>query len=251
MNHVFGKKIKKLRKDLNLTIDDVAKKIKISKGYLSEIENGKKRPPSDKMIRKFCKIFKIDKKILLRLAHIDKISDDIKQELYISKIITPSKYLKEKGKELSSILEESYKGNRKTNISEDYIPIINNYKKIDGNFDEYLKNVKDYVRFKLDKVNISFALQIHDDSMERKTSISFKKGDIVFFSKIERIHKNDFVFVVYQSDVEITQTFQQVTESNRGKIHLKSLSPKRRKELVVSRKDIVGIWKAVNRLDTL
>ena len=249
MTSVFGKKIREARKDLKLTLDDVAKKIKTSKGYLSEIENGKKNPPSDKMIRKLCKILKIDRKILLRLSHIDKIPEDIKQELHVSKIITPSRYLKEKGSELSSILEEEY--NKRKSMPEDYVPLVSNYEKIEGDFEEYVKNVQEYIRFKLYKMLVVFALQIFDDTMERKILPSFSKGNIVFFSKMEHIHRDDFVFVIYQNSSGTQKVFRQVVESNRGKIYLKALNPRLRKEIVISRKNILGIWRAVGRLDLL
>ncbi|WP_372368478.1 helix-turn-helix domain-containing protein [Candidatus Uabimicrobium sp. HlEnr_7] len=247
MTSVFGKKIREARKGLKLTLDDVAKKIKTSKGYLSDIENGKTNPPSDKLIRKLCKVLKMDRKVLLRLSHIDKIPEDIKQELHISKIITPSKYLKEKGNELSSILEEEY--TKRKSMPEDYIPLIHNYEKIEQDFEEHIKNVQDYVRFKIYKISIVFALHIFDEMMERKALPSFCKGNVVFFSEIEHIHKNDFVFVIHQNQSGMQKTFRQVTESNRGKIYLKALNPRFRKETIISRKNIIGIWRAVGRLE--
>ena len=54
----FGDLVKKLRKEREMTLEAVAKKIGSHKGYVSGIENGKVNPPSVKVIRKFSRLFK-------------------------------------------------------------------------------------------------------------------------------------------------------------------------------------------------
>ena len=51
----FGERVKKLRKDKNLTVEKVAKAIGSHKGYVSGIENGKVKPPSPKLVRKIAR----------------------------------------------------------------------------------------------------------------------------------------------------------------------------------------------------
>ncbi len=68
----FGDLVKWLRKEKGMTLDEVARKIKSHKGYVSGIENGKVNPPSVKIVRRFSKLFGCDERALVRLAWADK-----------------------------------------------------------------------------------------------------------------------------------------------------------------------------------
>ena len=50
----FGGKLKKARQSQNMTLDEIAKKVGLSKSYLSLVENGVKEP-SQETIRKLAK----------------------------------------------------------------------------------------------------------------------------------------------------------------------------------------------------
>ena len=71
MSH-FGALVKQLRKEKNMTLEAVAKRIGSHKGYVSGIENDKVNPPSVKVILKYAKVFDQDPKTLVRLAWVDK-----------------------------------------------------------------------------------------------------------------------------------------------------------------------------------
>lgn len=71
MSH-FGDLVKKLRKEKDLTLEAVAKKIGSHKGYVSGIENDKVNPPSVAIIKKYAKLFGQDARALARLAWVDK-----------------------------------------------------------------------------------------------------------------------------------------------------------------------------------
>lgn len=114
MGYIFGKKIQELRKAKGLTLDEVAKQIESCKGYISSIESCTRKPPSDKIVKKLAKVLGVSKKVLLRLAHIDKIPEDIKQELQLSAVITPKKIVDTMEYELSTILKESLKPKKKS-----------------------------------------------------------------------------------------------------------------------------------------
>ena len=58
-----GKRISKVRRDRGMTSEQLAYENEISKGYLSDIENGKKLP-SIRMLAKIAKALKVDIKEL-------------------------------------------------------------------------------------------------------------------------------------------------------------------------------------------
>ena len=76
----FGELVKKLRKERDLTLEVVAKKIGSHKGYVSGIENDKVNPPSVKIIKKFAKLFGQDARSLARLAWVDKAPAILKED---------------------------------------------------------------------------------------------------------------------------------------------------------------------------
>lgn len=108
-NKELGKRIKELRKSRNLKQDDLALELNISRGQISNLENGR-RSLSIKQLEKLCTLFKVDMSFfginpdtqetieLLERARLIFESDDVptndKEELYnqLMKI-----YLKSKG----------------------------------------------------------------------------------------------------------------------------------------------------------
>lgn len=78
----FGERIRELRKAKNLTLRDVAAKVKVSFTYVSKIENHKLdfgEYPSEELIRKLAKVLGGDVDELLLLA--EKIPEDIRQRV--------------------------------------------------------------------------------------------------------------------------------------------------------------------------
>jgi len=76
----FGELVKKLRKERQLTLEAVARKIGSHKGYVSGIENDKVNPPSVKMIKKYAKCFGQDPRGMVRIAWVDKAPEIIKED---------------------------------------------------------------------------------------------------------------------------------------------------------------------------
>jgi len=77
----LGQIIRKKREQLNLTLDEVSRRVGFSKPYLSTIETGKvKNPPSDELLTKLEKILEFDSGLLLHIAHIERLPSDIRQE---------------------------------------------------------------------------------------------------------------------------------------------------------------------------
>jgi transcriptional regulator with XRE-family HTH domain len=78
----FGERIRELRKAKNLTLRDLAAKVKVNFTYLSKIENHKLDfgdYPGEGLIRKLAKVLGADEDELLLLA--EKIPDDIRKRV--------------------------------------------------------------------------------------------------------------------------------------------------------------------------
>src|SRR5438552_18293521 len=78
----FGRQIRELRQAKNLTLRDVAKKVKVTFTYLSKIENQKLsfgEFPSDDLIVKLARALDADPDVLLLLA--EKIPDAIRKRV--------------------------------------------------------------------------------------------------------------------------------------------------------------------------
>ena len=75
----LGKIIRDRREKLGLTLDEMKQRTGFSKPYLSTIETGKvKNPPSDELLSKLETILKFEQKMLLHVAHIEKMPADVR-----------------------------------------------------------------------------------------------------------------------------------------------------------------------------
>lgn len=102
----FGERIRELRKAKNLTLRDVAKKVKVNFTYISKIENQKLDfgdYPSEDLIRKLAKVLEADEDELLLLAN--KIPEDIKKRV-IERPDAFRKFAKLDDETLDRLLEE-------------------------------------------------------------------------------------------------------------------------------------------------
>jgi transcriptional regulator with XRE-family HTH domain len=78
----FGERVRELRKAKNLTLRELAAKVKVNFTYLSKIENHKLDfgdYPGEGLIRKLAKVLGADEDELLLLA--EKIPDDIRKRV--------------------------------------------------------------------------------------------------------------------------------------------------------------------------
>jgi transcriptional regulator with XRE-family HTH domain len=66
--HVFGARIRSLRRAKQMTQRQVAERIPMSPGNLSRLENGEHGPPADEVISKLAAILDIDVAELFKLA---------------------------------------------------------------------------------------------------------------------------------------------------------------------------------------
>ncbi len=66
--HVFGARVRSLRRAKKLTQRQVAERIPMSPGNLSRLENGEHGPPADEVIAQLAAILDIDASELFKLA---------------------------------------------------------------------------------------------------------------------------------------------------------------------------------------
>ena len=64
----FGAKLKELRKEKQITLREMARRLKLAPAYISRIENGKENPPMAKHISKMANILGIDADMLFKLV---------------------------------------------------------------------------------------------------------------------------------------------------------------------------------------
>jgi AcrR family transcriptional regulator len=77
----FGSRVKELRKARGMTLEEVARRVGTHKGYVSGIELRRVRPPSERFVTKFARVFSVDEKELHRLACVEKAPPQIREEL--------------------------------------------------------------------------------------------------------------------------------------------------------------------------
>lgn len=77
----FGKKIKELRREKNITLRQLARDLGLTPAYVSRIENGHENPPKAEYISKIAQILGVDESVLFALVPKDlryqRIPDDI------------------------------------------------------------------------------------------------------------------------------------------------------------------------------
>jgi transcriptional regulator with XRE-family HTH domain len=71
----FGERLRGLRHDRGLLLENVATAMRLSAAYLSQIETGRKNPPSPSKIKKLCMILECEARVseLLRLAKLSRV----------------------------------------------------------------------------------------------------------------------------------------------------------------------------------
>jgi transcriptional regulator with XRE-family HTH domain len=256
MPYLFGNKIHELRKAKGLTLDQLASELGLSKGYLSEIETSRKRPPSDKIINKMARALSGNRKLLLRLAHIDKIAEDIKQELKLSTMILPPKLAQQNKQDISSLLINNHEHKRKDNVNfAGYIPVVYNRKQ--GVVLSQMTSVAEwenpegFVQVNIPGLHILFALRMMDSSMEHRTGTSFRQNGLVLLARCKRVQPGDSLFVVYQDAQRICAIFRYLEACNRRRLYLVTRNSHEREETILPRKTVVEMLKAVAYLEIL
>jgi repressor LexA len=256
----LGQIIREKREQLELTLEEVSGRVGFSKPYLSTIETGKvKNPPSDELLRKLEKVLKFKRGMLLRIAHMERMPSDIRQE-YESAEAENQKWRqlakklvsrKAKVSQLKRLL-----GRRGLGIEQEkvplaagrLVPVINRVAAgypTDFNDLDYPAGVADdYVRCPDLHDPNAFAVRVVGDSMEPK----FCEGDIVVFSPAAEVNNGDDCFIRFAMPHETA--FKRVFFEPKEKIRLQPRNEKY-SPTIVDGKRINGLYRAIIKYEKL
>jgi len=256
----LGQILRERREELKLTLDDVSGRVGFSKPYLSTIETGRvKNPPSDELLTKLERVLKFKSGQLLRIAHLQRLPSDIRQEYEsaeaenqkLRRLIKNIVHKKTKTVQVSKLLARTkVKVDRAGPIisAGRAIPIINKvsagYPTDFNDLDYPVGVADDYVRCPdLHDAN-AFAVRVVGDSMEPR----FRQGDIVIFSPAADVHNGDDCFVRFATPHETT--FKRVFFEPDNKVRLQPRNEKY-SPTIIDGKRINGIYRALVKYEKL
>ncbi len=255
----LGKIIREKRQQLNLTLDEVSDAVGFSKPYLSTIETARvKNPPSDELLTKLEKILKFERGLLIRIAHVEKMPADIRQQYesaeaenqrwrhFVKNLVEE----KPNPARLNSLLAKNKldTGKNASLASACLVPVINKVSAgYPTDFDDldYPAGVADdYVRCPDMHDPNSFAVRVVGDSMEPK----YQEGDIVIFSPAADVHSGDDCFIRFRMPHETS--FKRVFFESDNKLRLQPRNEKY-PPVIIDGKRINGLYKAVAKYEKL
>lgn len=258
----LGQIIRNKREELGLTLDEVSGKVGFSKPYLSTIETGKvNNPPSDELLKKLEKVLGFEPGLLLYIAHIERMSPDVREKfetsearnakwLRIIKDLLSSKDKSDK-KRLDEMVKESERQNKGVGAQFSagrLVPIINKVQAgYPTDFDdlEYPVGVADdYIRCPGLHDPNAFAVCVVGDSMEPE----FKEGNIVVFSPQAEVNSGDDCFVRFASPHETT--FKRVFFEPNNMVRLQPRNGKYAPTMVEGKR-INGLYRAIAKYERL
>jgi len=277
----LGPKLRKQRRRLGLTLDELAVKTGISKPYLSLIETSRvPNPPSDEKLRRLEQALGFASGELLTQAHLHRTPRDVRAVLqklikqgsgHGSGLGTRDSGLGSNGGSnlhpnpesripspesidlddayLSGILHELADKNSTNveHIASGAVPVINRvsagYPK-DFTDLSYPKGMADdYVGCPGVDDKDAFAARVHGDSMSPK----YKEGDIVIFSPAAAARNGDDCFIRFDhGGTTFKRVFYESSDKGESVIRLQPRNEKYRPQIIPS-EQITGIYRAVYR----
>lgn len=256
----LGTKIRRYRRRLGLTLDELAGRTGISKPYLSLIETGRvPNPPSDEKLRRLEQALGIPQGELLTQAHLLRTPRDVRVMLAgLMKQALPSDAATATAEppvdlddlHVSGVLRRLVQGasGGVEMLSCNAVPVIN---KVSAGYPRdftdlsYPRGVADeYVSCPDLHDPDAFAARVHGDSMEPK----YLAGDIVIFSPAVSARSGDDGFVLFDDgQTTFKRVFFETDELGHAVIRLQPRNEKYRPQMVPAEK-ITGVWRAVYRL---
>ena len=266
----LGAKLRKQRRRLGLTLDELAGRTNISKPYLSLIETGRvPNPPSDEKLRKLEIALGFGTNELVSQAHLQRTPRDVRailQRLMQQGAAnspspdSPSSNPQSPNPQsnvgvdldnafLSGILQElvdKSAGNVEM-ISTNAVPVIN---RVSAGYPRdftdlsYPRGVADeYVGCPDLTDKDAFAARVHGDSMTPK----YQEGDIVIFSPAASPRSGDDCFVRFEDgQTTFKRVFFENDERGKGVLRLQPRNERYRAQIIASEK-VTGLWKALFR----
>jgi SOS-response transcriptional repressor LexA len=269
----LGQKLRRQRRRLGLTLDELAGKTGISKPYLSLIETGRvPNPPSDEKLRRLEQTLGFGAGELITQAHLQRTPRDVRvvlQRLVSRRNGEGSGFgVQGSGLEphlnpeprtlnphpinlddayLSGVLHELVDRHAANieHVSTNTVPVIN---KVSAGYPKdftdmsYPPRVADeYVGCPDVQDREAFAARVHGDSMTPK----YREGDIVIFSPAAMPRDGDDCFVRFNDGhTTFKRVFFETGDQGASVIRLQPRNEKYRPQ-VVPREEISGLYKAV------
>jgi SOS-response transcriptional repressor LexA len=261
----MGSKIRRMRRRLGFTLDDLAAKTAISKPYLSLIETGRvPNPPSDEKLRRLESTLGFPAGELVTQAHIQRTPRDVRvmlQKLLAEKTTTKPQALTVgtgQGVGGSISLDAAYSSGLLAEMVEraagnvervttHAVPVINRvsagYPK-DFTDMSYPPRVADeYVGLPQVDDKDAFAARVHGDSMHPK----YTEDDIVIFSPAATPKSGDDCFVRFEDGhTTFKRVFFENDDAGNEVIRLQPRNEKYRPQ-TLPREEIAGLYKAIYR----
>lgn len=269
MVETLGAKLRKQRRRLGLTLDELAGRTGISKPYLSLIETGRvPNPPSDEKLRRLEQTLGFGSNELVTQAHLQRTPRDVRAMLH-KLLAENAKSAGEKSKEavapqpkpgvggainlddayLSGVLAELVEKNAGNveRVATNTVPVIN---RVSAGYPKDFTDLSYPPRVADDYIGVpeltdqdAFAARVHGDSMTPK----YGEGDIVIFSPAAHPKNGDDCFVRFEDgQTTFKRVFFESDEAGESVIRLQPRNEKYRPQ-VVKREEVAGLYKAVYR----
>jgi transcriptional regulator with XRE-family HTH domain len=239
----FGKRLRNLRKQKGLTLENLAAKIGSSKGYLSGIENEKVNPPTEKFVRKLARIFGQDELDFLKTAYLDKIPRSLQPEF--------NRMMGKEGPAAPAAPSRQRPGECSGVVS-NTIPLLNAVSqgypnRIGSNgFPDPLS--KDRIALPGVHPTQTFAVTVCGNALVSEEGTSFKEGDIAIVSRSGKVEDGDFVFAVYAEKGQRQGQLRQVMLQDGETIALQATN-RNHPIVFVKRGDMDGMFKVIGRIE--
>ena len=261
----LGAKIRRQRRRLGLTLDELAVRSSISKPYLSLIETGRApNPPSDDKVRRLEQALGFDANSLLTMAHLYRTPEDVRAVL--RQLLKQRKKPEGAGdtqaegpEEFPGDLDAAYFSGalrdlaeaRSANVQQmevHAVPIIN---KVSAGYPREFTDLSyprgvadDYMACPDLPDTNAFAARVCGDSMSPK----YHEGDVVVFSPALVPRSGDDCFVRFD-DAQTTfkRVFFENDEAGKSTLRLQPRNEKYRPQVLPTEK-VTGLYKALYRL---
>lgn len=263
----LGSKLRKQRRRMGLTLDELAVRTGISKPYLSLIETGRvPNPPSDEKLRRLEQTLGFPSNKLVTQAHLQRTPRDVRAMLH--KLLADAKNGKGEKEPAAPVpksgvggsinLDDAYlsgvladlvekSGGNVERVTTNTVPVIN---RVSAGYPKDFTDLSYPPRVADDYIGVpeltdpdAFAARVHGDSMTPK----YGQGDIVIFSPAAAPKNGDDCFVRFEDgQTTFKRVFFEQDESGEPVIRLQPRNEKYRPQ-VVKREEVAGLYKAIFR----
>jgi SOS-response transcriptional repressor LexA len=264
----LGPKLRRQRRRLGFTLDELASRTGISKPYLSLIETGRvPNPPSDEKLRRLEQTLGFSANELVTQAHLHRTPRDVRAMLHQllaektagSRVAEATPPVVKPGVGGAINLDDAYlsgvlaqmvektAGNVERVATTGTVPVIN---KVSAGYPKDFTDLSYPPRVADDYIGCpdvydkdAFAARVHGDSMTPK----YTQGDIVVFSPSAAPKNGDDCFVRFaDGQTTFKRVFFENDEAGESVIRLQPRNEKYRPK-VAKGEEIAGIYKAIYR----